>query len=101
MFESKGVRMTDPTTLAVALVAAHRGLISAHQHAERFHYAMGEAIEAADEIEGMQRDPDTMREYGEEYRVRYERMLGAAAAALQKMPAAWAAILTANIGDAK
>ena len=83
--------------LAIQLVAAHRGLVDAHRHAERFHYAMGEALETRAEIDSVEPGEDV-----DPYWVdKYQRMLGIAAAELQAMPAVWAAILTANIGDGK
>lgn len=86
------------TTLAIQLVAAHRGLISAHQHAERFHYAMGEALEAADEIDAANAEHETPDPHWIE---KHECMLGIAAAELQAMPATWAAILTASVEQPK
>ncbi len=84
--------------LAVQLVAAHKdaGLIEAHRHGERFHYAMSGALEAQREID------EGMAEYGtpEQYWVeKYQRMLGIAAAELQAMPAKWAAILTIDVKE--
>jgi len=84
-------REPPPTTLAAALVAAHKGQIEAHQHAEEFHYAMGEALEDAVEIDAGADDP---------YWVEHHKvMLGRAAAALQKMPALWVAAITASVKE--
>ena len=88
--------MTDPATLAVALVAAHRGLIRAHEAAEEFHEAMARALIYQANMEEFP-PGDFDHEYAKES---YPKALGRAAAALQKMPAVWAAAVTATIkGD--
>lgn len=87
--------MTDPTTLAVQLVAAHKGLISAHEAAAEFHAAMAEALSAERELA----EPDANAVTRDYWQAQYTKNLGVAAAALQKMPAAWAAVLTIAVKE--
>ena len=86
----------DLTTLAVALVAAHKGLIGAHEAAAEFHAAMARALEYQSNMEEFPLgDPD--RAHAVKH---YPFELGRAAAALQKMPVKWQAVLTIDIkGD--
>ena len=92
--------MTDPATLAVALVAAHRGLISAHDYAETFHANMSLALTYADEIADIESDPESDPAWLRAAQDSYATALGQAGAALQKMPVKWQAILTIDIkGD--
>lgn len=73
-------------------------LEQAHRHAEAFHYALAEALEAMREIE------DGQDEFGhpDPYWVsKYTASLGEAAAALQKMPVVWSAILSCELDAVK
>jgi len=89
--------MRITTTTAAQLVIAHKGLIEAHEAAEAFHYAMAEAISAQREIAAEKEDAAYA---GDDYWQKlYTEMLVKAAVALQKMPSAWAAILTADIEE--
>lgn len=82
--------MRDITTIAVQAVAVSVDpvLEDAHRAAAEFHEAMADAIEAKEDIDG----PD-----GVYWRSRYVAAMGRAAAALQKMPVQWAAVLNAKV----
>lgn len=84
---------------AVQAVAHHtnaelkqvEALMKAHGHAQDFHGAMEDAFDAEREL--LDRDGDPTGYWQKEYR----DALGRAAAALQKMPARWAAILQCEL----
>jgi hypothetical protein len=95
----------DGTPIASAERAA---LIKAHAHAEDFHAAMGRALGAQADIEDLvdwcrrhpaENDAQAAREKAD-FEKRYRDALGAAAAALGKMPPAWATVLGAKACEA-
>jgi len=91
--------MRDITTIAVNTVAtsaANPGLENAHRIAAMFHEAMADAIEAMAEIDA---DDDTPLIDKEFWRARHTDALGRAAAALQQMPVAWAAVLNVKMAS--
>lgn len=69
-------------------------LEQAHRHAAEFHEALAEALEASREIE------DETAEFGHAdqfWVTKYTTNLGRAAAALQRMPIKWSAILSEEL----
>lgn len=90
----------------VARQSADLRLAEAHEHAEAFHCALARALRLADDIEDIKRDLRTNSfrsvwaghdDELADMETQHAAALGDAAAALQKMPQAWAAILQCEL----